>query len=59
MAHEERNGKSSKRRENAADRRARLEQELRANLLKRKEQGRARKPQNPLTNREDRQATKE
>ena len=40
-------------------RRARLEQELRANLLKRKEQGRARKPQDSLTNREDRQAPKE
>jgi hypothetical protein len=39
--------------------RARLEQELRANLLKRKEQGRARKPPDPLTNREDRQAPKE
>jgi hypothetical protein len=42
-----------------AERRVRLKQELRANLLKRKEQGRARKPQDPLTNREDRQAPKE
>jgi hypothetical protein len=40
-------------------RRARLEQELRANLLKRKVQGRAGKPPDPLTNREDRQAPKE
>ena len=42
-----------------AERRARLEQELRANLLKRKEQGRSRKPQDPVTNREDREAPKE
>ncbi len=42
-----------------AERRARLERELRANLLKRKEQGKARKHQDPLTNREDRQAPKE
>jgi hypothetical protein len=42
-----------------AARRVRLERELRANLLKRKEQGRARKPQDPFTNREDRQAPKE
>ena len=40
-------------------RRARLEQEFRANLLKRKEQGRVRKLPDPRTNREDRQAPKE
>lgn len=42
-----------------AAKRARLEQELRANLLKRKEQGRARKQPDPVTIREDRQAPKE
>ena len=42
-----------------SDRRARLEQELRANLLKRKEQGRVRNLPNPRANREDRQAPKE
>ena len=40
-------------------RRVRLDQELRANLLKRKEQGRARKATDPLTIREDRQPPKE
>ena len=50
---------NAKRAETRTSRRARLERELRANLLKRKEQGRAREQPGPLAMREDRQGPKE
>jgi hypothetical protein len=50
---------NAKRPDARAARRARLEEEMRANLLKRKQQGRVRKAPEPLTNREDRYAPKE